>query len=163
MSMPMKAGCVAVIGMPAHSLRHGTSFCKQLLCGKLTKSSCFSCLAANGTLLFFYMSPLSSLFEVLRKHDSSSIVLPLAAMNTINGGLWCMYGLTLRDAFIWVPNGVGAALGAIQLTLRFMFPRVVAGPKAMCAPFITCASPAMTCLVGHSRDVTCPAAQPVHS
>ena len=29
----------------------------------------------------------------------------------------------IGDYFIWVPNGVGAVLGALQLALIFVFPR----------------------------------------
>lgn len=79
--------------------------------------------AANVILFLFYLSPLSTLLDVLRHRDSTSLVLPLCAMNVGNGTLWLVYGLVRGDPFIWVPNGVGALLGVLQTALCLIFPR----------------------------------------
>jgi solute carrier family 50 (sugar transporter) len=81
----------------------------------------------------YYISPLTTLAQVLRKRDSSSLTLPMCIMNTVNGTLWLVYGLVLSDAFIWVPHGSGAILGALQTLLCIVFPRRVQEP-AKCAP-----------------------------
>lgn len=51
-------------------------------------------------------------------------------MSIVNGGLWFVYGLTVGDAFIWVPNGIGACMGAFQAFLRLVF----APTPLPCAP-----------------------------
>lgn len=79
--------------------------------------------AANVVLFFFFLSPLSTMGNVLRYRDSSSLVFPLSVMNIVNGTTWAVYGLVLTDPFIWVPNMVGAFLGALQVALCCIFPR----------------------------------------
>lgn len=85
-------------------------------------------------LVFFFLSPLSTLLTVVRRRDSASLVLPLCVMNILNGSLWGTYGLVRGDAFIWAPNLFGAALGILQTALRLTFPqRTPAGDQAtMC-------------------------------
>jgi solute carrier family 50 protein (sugar transporter) len=43
--------------------------------------------------------------------------------NTLNGIFWTAYGLAILDPFIYVPNGLGAVLGAVQILLCVIFPR----------------------------------------
>ena len=72
-------------------------------------------------LLVFYTSPLSDLSNVIRTKDASSISLPLAIANGINGMLWSAYGLAIGDAFVYAPNIAGVLTTIIQLILLFMF------------------------------------------
>lgn len=60
---------------------------------------------SNAILLIYYAAPLSTIFTVIKTRSSASLHLPLCIMNTINGVLWLIYGLALKDYFIWVPNG----------------------------------------------------------
>ena len=46
------------------------------------------------------------------------------ATNTANGAFWTAYGLAVLDPFIYVPNGLGAALGVVQIFLVLTFPRI---------------------------------------
>ena len=78
-------------------------------------------IAANAILLCFYTSPLSTVANIIKTKDSSSLTLPLCVMNIVNGTLWLMYGLAVGDYFIWVPNGIGALLGAFQTSLCFIY------------------------------------------
>jgi solute carrier family 50 protein (sugar transporter) len=41
----------------------------------------------------YYMAPLSSLLQVLRERDSSSIYWPLSLTNLVNAALWFVYGM----------------------------------------------------------------------
>lgn len=69
------------------------------------------------------MAPLSTLLQVLMQRDSSSLVLALSIMNTLNGLLWATYGIVaLSDPFVWVPNAFGATLGVIQIFLKLSIP-----------------------------------------
>ncbi len=90
--------------------------------------------AANIILVLFYMSPLATLWGVLRRRDASSIHWPLALMTVINGLLWVFYGLALSDAFIWAPNGFGAVVGGMNLMLRCLFP----ARKSRCVGVCVC-------------------------
>jgi solute carrier family 50 protein (sugar transporter) len=76
----------------------------------------------NLNLVVFYAAPLSTIYTVIRTQSSASIHVPTMLTNTANGVFWFAYGLAVQDWFIAVPNGLGAALGAIQMVLRVLFP-----------------------------------------
>ncbi|KAG2501967.1 hypothetical protein HYH03_000463 [Edaphochlamys debaryana] len=73
-------------------------------------------------LLCYYSAPLSTMAEVLRTRSSASLFWPISIMNTINGLLWVAYGTAVHDAFIAVPNAIGAAFGVIQIILINVYP-----------------------------------------
>jgi solute carrier family 50 protein (sugar transporter) len=77
----------------------------------------------NLNLVFFYGAPLSSIYTVLSTKTSASIHVPTMSTNTLNGIFWTAYGLAILDPFIYVPNGLGAVLGAVQILLCVIFPR----------------------------------------
>lgn len=71
----------------------------------------------------FFSSPLSSLWQVIRDKDSSSILLPLALTCLINNTFWLIYGIVLKDIFIMAPNVAGLACALAQFALRAIFPQ----------------------------------------
>jgi uncharacterized protein with PQ loop repeat len=74
-------------------------------------------------LVFYFLAPLSTLWQVIRQRDSSSLVLPLSVMVIINGSLWSTYGIVaLNDPFVWAPNVFGATLGVVQVFLKLTIP-----------------------------------------
>eukprot|EP00559_Dactyliosolen_fragilissimus_P000480 CAMPEP_0184862490 /NCGR_PEP_ID=MMETSP0580-20130426/6946_1 /TAXON_ID=1118495 /ORGANISM="Dactyliosolen fragilissimus" /LENGTH=292 /DNA_ID=CAMNT_0027360381 /DNA_START=88 /DNA_END=963 /DNA_ORIENTATION=- len=77
----------------------------------------------NVNLLFFYGAPLSTIHAVLSTRNSSSIHIPTAITNTANGTFWGAYGLSVWDPFIFVPNLLGALLGAFQIVFLCIFPK----------------------------------------
>jgi solute carrier family 50 protein (sugar transporter) len=78
----------------------------------------------NLNLVFFYGAPLSTIWTVLQTRSSNSIHVPTMITNTLNGTFWFVYGVAgVWDPFIFVPNGLGALLGAIQIVLLVLFPR----------------------------------------
>jgi solute carrier family 50 (sugar transporter) len=77
----------------------------------------------NFNLVFFYGAPLSTIWTVLQQRHSTSIHRPTLITNTLNASFWLAYGLAVKDAFIFIPNGLGAVLGAIQVLLLLIFPR----------------------------------------
>eukprot|EP00747_Dinoflagellata_sp_TGD_P016120 gnl/TRDRNA2_/TRDRNA2_124872_c1_seq1.p1 gnl/TRDRNA2_/TRDRNA2_124872_c1~~gnl/TRDRNA2_/TRDRNA2_124872_c1_seq1.p1 ORF type:complete len:125 (+),score=7.10 gnl/TRDRNA2_/TRDRNA2_124872_c1_seq1:47-376(+) len=81
----------------------------------------FVCVA-TGFLLTYYASPFSTLTKVVKERSSASLYPPMSTMIVVNAGLCIAYGLALDDLFIAVPNGIGAALGSIQLLLCLFFP-----------------------------------------
>jgi len=80
-------------------------------------------LIVNLNLLFFYGAPLSTIFTVLKTQSSASIHIPLMVAATANGAFWAAFGFAVMDYFIFIPNGVGAILGVVQMLLCFVFPR----------------------------------------
>ena len=93
--------------------------------------------AGNLILVFYFMAPLSTLLQVLRQRDSSSLVLALSVMNTLNGLLWASYGIfALGDPLVWAPNAFGATLGIVQTVLKLTIPskeNQYASPTHCCA------------------------------
>lgn len=78
----------------------------------------------NLNLVFFYGAPLSTIWQVLQTRNSASIHIPTMITNTANGTFWGVYGLAILDPFVAVPNGLGTALGVIQIVLVLTFPRI---------------------------------------
>mmetsp|Transcript_11382 Transcript_11382/g.19961 ORF Transcript_11382/g.19961 Transcript_11382/m.19961 type:complete len:252 (-) Transcript_11382:689-1444(-) len=78
--------------------------------------------AGNVVSLIYYGAPLSTMTEVIRSRNSSSILLPMTVMNTLNAALWTVYGVAMGDIFIIAPNGIGLVLSLAQLLLVFLFP-----------------------------------------
>lgn len=79
--------------------------------------------AVNANLIFFYGAPLSKIAQVLETRSSKWIHVPTMFTSLLNGTLWFLYGLAVHDGIIAIPNGLGAALGLVQLGLVLSFPR----------------------------------------
>lgn len=93
-------------------------------------------LVVNLNLVFFYGAPLSTIFTVIQMRSSSTVHRPTMMTNTANGVFWFAYGLAILDAFIFVPNGLGALLGTMQIVLCVAFPQqnTGRGSTAVIAP-----------------------------
>ena len=80
-------------------------------------------------LVAFYVSPLSEMYQVIKKRDSSTIDPLLACACFLNGSLWTIYALFIADPFIWIPNGLGVILSAAQIVLRLVYRRTPEKPE----------------------------------
>ena len=80
-------------------------------------------IAANLNLLFFYGAPLSKIAIVIKTKSSNVIHVGTMVTTLLNGIFWFSYGVAIKNKFIFVPNGLGALLGAIQFLLCLIFPR----------------------------------------
>ncbi|KAI8812803.1 sugar efflux transporter for intercellular exchange-domain-containing protein [Cladochytrium replicatum] len=78
---------------------------------------------AVAILIVFYSSPLSTLYDVIKRRDASSLGPALAIASAVNGGFWSIYGFAINDAFVFSPNLVGAVVGIVQLILIGIFGR----------------------------------------
>lgn len=67
-------------------------------------------------------SPLFTIQQVVSTRNSSSILGPLTMTQVVNALLWSMYGLAIRNAFVYGPNLIGLGLGLAQLALKIAFP-----------------------------------------
>ncbi|GIL83776.1 hypothetical protein Vretimale_10571 [Volvox reticuliferus] len=72
-------------------------------------------------LMVYYIVPLSSMYDIVRRKNAISIYPPLACGAIANGGLWTVYGFALRDINLWLPNLFGAVIGVVQLILRAVY------------------------------------------
>jgi solute carrier family 50 protein (sugar transporter) len=80
-------------------------------------------IAANLNLVFFYGAPLSSFATVIKTKSSNVIHVSTMVTTLLNGMFWFSYGIAIGNGFVYVPNGIGAFLGAIQFLLCLIFPR----------------------------------------
>jgi solute carrier family 50 (sugar transporter) len=77
---------------------------------------------ANLCSVCYYGSPLTSIYEVVSKKDSSSLYPPMLLANAVNSSMWFIYGVfALNDPFVYGPNGIGASLAYGQLVLAFLY------------------------------------------
>ena len=78
-----------------------------------------ACVAA----VCFYLVPLSTLREVVRTRNASSLSLPLCLASLANACLWTVYGAAVRDASIFTPNVPGILAGVLQLAMLARYGR----------------------------------------
>jgi hypothetical protein len=83
----------------------------------------------NVNLFFFYGAPLLSIVKVLKERNSASIHLETMITNTLNSSFWTAYGFAILDGFIFIPNGIGAILGIVQIVLVAILPRKMLDQK----------------------------------
>lgn len=88
---------------------HGNS--RKLLCG----------FAASIFSIIMYGSPLSIMRLVIRTKSVEFMPFFLSLFVFLCGTSWFIFGLLGRDPFVAVPNGVGSALGTMQLVLYFIY------------------------------------------
>jgi len=78
-------------------------------------------LVVNINLVIFYGAPLSTILEVLKTRNSSSIHRRTMVMSLLNSFFWLAYGMAIKDMVIFFPNASGFLLGFIQLILCVVF------------------------------------------
>eukprot|EP01025_Chloroclados_australasicus_P044787 TRINITY_DN487_c1_g1_i1.p1 TRINITY_DN487_c1_g1~~TRINITY_DN487_c1_g1_i1.p1 ORF type:complete len:282 (-),score=6.68 TRINITY_DN487_c1_g1_i1:1299-2144(-) len=78
----------------------------------------------NVMVVIYYAAPLSVFYKVIVARNCSSLSLPLAITNLLNGSMWFVYGwMALHDPYVWVCNGVGSLLSVFALILMIIYPR----------------------------------------
>jgi solute carrier family 50 protein (sugar transporter) len=86
---------------------------KQNICG----------IMALSFLAMFYASPLSVIFNVIKKKDSSGLELYFVLAALLNSALWAIYGLFMNDIYMWTPSAFGVLVSLLQLSCIRAFPR----------------------------------------
>jgi solute carrier family 50 (sugar transporter) len=100
-----------IVGISLPSSQHET--------GRVLVAICVNCCT-----VMYYASPLTTMYVVVTTRDSSSLHPPMLLANLANSSMWFIYGLfALNDLFVYVPNGIGATLSGIQLTLSLIYPK----------------------------------------
>jgi solute carrier family 50 protein (sugar transporter) len=86
-------------------------------------------LFASASGLMFCAAPLAALADVVKSKSTEKLPFPLILSSFLVGSLWFLYGFLMNDAFIQVPNAIGAIISASQLSLFAMYPSVPAANK----------------------------------
>eukprot|EP00588_Corethron_pennatum_P020567 CAMPEP_0194311544 /NCGR_PEP_ID=MMETSP0171-20130528/8465_1 /TAXON_ID=218684 /ORGANISM="Corethron pennatum, Strain L29A3" /LENGTH=253 /DNA_ID=CAMNT_0039065643 /DNA_START=143 /DNA_END=904 /DNA_ORIENTATION=- len=109
-----------LVGGAAASLSLWTS----LVLANVTVGTASSVLGMFAAAIGFALcaSPLSTIGEVLKTKNASSILAPLTLAQVMNATLWGLYGFAIKDKFVWGPNIVGFSLGVIPLVLKLLYP-----------------------------------------
>mmetsp|Transcript_31513 Transcript_31513/g.54825 ORF Transcript_31513/g.54825 Transcript_31513/m.54825 type:complete len:293 (-) Transcript_31513:55-933(-) len=79
-------------------------------------------LFASALFVVMAGSPLSTIKTVLSSKNSGSILTPLAFAQVVNTALWSVYGLAIKDKFVYGPNMTGLGFGLVQLLLKLAIP-----------------------------------------
>jgi len=72
---------------------------------------------SNTATVFMFASPLTTMISVIQTKDASSIPILLSIASFACSTSWFLYGVTLQDYFVMIPNGLGIALSSLQLFL----------------------------------------------
>uniref|UniRef100_H3DLU7 Sugar transporter SWEET1 n=1 Tax=Tetraodon nigroviridis TaxID=99883 RepID=H3DLU7_TETNG len=76
-----------------------------------------------------YLSPLSSLVEVVRSRNVQCLSFPLTVATLLTSASWVLYGLQVSDLYIVVPNTPGIITSLIRFYLFWKF-----GPSSQGSP-----------------------------
>ncbi|XP_045810138.1 uncharacterized protein LOC123904530 [Trifolium pratense] len=64
-----------------------------------------------------FAAPLSAVIHVVRTGRVESMPIALIGCLIVSAGAWLIYGFLLKNIYIYLPNVIGLALGAIQLSV----------------------------------------------
>ncbi|XP_051150714.1 bidirectional sugar transporter SWEET17-like [Andrographis paniculata] len=77
--------------------------------------------ACAGLNIIMYASPLAAMKTVVTQKSVEYMPFLLSFFLFVNGGVWTLYGVLMRDLFVGVPNGMGFLLGTLQLVLYAIY------------------------------------------
>ncbi|XP_010259506.1 PREDICTED: bidirectional sugar transporter SWEET16-like isoform X1 [Nelumbo nucifera] len=83
-----------------------------------------------GLTLGMYASPLVAMRMVIRTKSVDYMPFSLSFFLFLNGGVWSVYAVLVKDLFIGVPNAIGFVLGSAQLILYAVYRRKSASQKS---------------------------------
>lgn len=78
--------------------------------------------ACNVVCVMFFASPLSTLADIVRQKDSSSLTWALTIAMIVNGCVWSIYGFYKGNLFILIPNALATGLGVGQGMIKACYP-----------------------------------------
>ncbi|KAB5529199.1 hypothetical protein DKX38_019280 [Salix brachista] len=80
-----------------------------------------------------YAAPLSAMKRVVETKSVEYMPFLLSFFLFLNGGVWSIYSVLVKDFYIGVPNAVGFVLGSAQLILYLMYKNKSASAKTTTA------------------------------
>ncbi|KAL6343922.1 hypothetical protein AAG906_027694 [Vitis piasezkii] len=75
----------------------------------------------SGLNIVMYGSPLAAMKTVVTTKSVEFMPFFLSFFLFLNGGIWTIYAVLVRDYFLAVPNGTGLVLGTAQLVLYAIY------------------------------------------
>jgi solute carrier family 50 (sugar transporter) len=63
------------------------------------------------------VSPIVAIPELIRKRSTNSFPVDMCIASLLSSLLWLACGYLLRDPWVWLPNGIGVAVGSAQLAI----------------------------------------------
>uniref|UniRef100_A0A0E0NUV2 Bidirectional sugar transporter SWEET n=1 Tax=Oryza rufipogon TaxID=4529 RepID=A0A0E0NUV2_ORYRU len=70
-----------------------------------------------------YAAPMAAMRTVVKTRSVEYMPFSLSFFLFLNGGVWSVYSLLVKDYFIGIPNAIGFALGTAQLALYMAYRR----------------------------------------
>ncbi|OVA12697.1 SWEET sugar transporter [Macleaya cordata] len=74
-----------------------------------------------GLTLGMYASPLAAMRSVIKTKSVEYMPFFLSFFLFLNGGVWSVYSLLIKDFFIGVPNAIGFVFGSAQLIVYIIY------------------------------------------
>ncbi|RZC53089.1 hypothetical protein C5167_011956 [Papaver somniferum] len=74
-----------------------------------------------GVTLGMYGAPLGAMKNVVVTKSVEYMPFMLTFFLFLNGGIWSVYSLLIKDFFIGVPNAIGFVLGSVQLIMYIIY------------------------------------------
>ena len=65
--------------------------------------------------MIFFITPLATLYEVIKNKDASSMSIPLTGAIVLNSTVWLLYAIGISDQFLMIPQIAGLFFGTIQV------------------------------------------------
>ena len=83
----------------------------------------------------YFVAPLATMRDVIRIKDSGAIYFPGVCANAANASMWVVYGLTIKNPNVWVPNAIGCILQVVSIALILLYPhKIVKAPVSYKEP-----------------------------
>lgn len=116
--LAVNVGFLAAVVAVALLALHGKSrlIAVGLLCAALT--------------IGMYAAPLGAMRTVVKSRSVEYMPFSLSFFLFLNGGVWSVYSLLVKDYFIGVPNAIGFVLGTAQLVLYLAYRKAPAPAPA---------------------------------
>ncbi|KAF0913604.1 hypothetical protein E2562_023715 [Oryza meyeriana var. granulata] len=109
--LAVNVGALAAVVVVALVALHGgvRLFVVGVLCAALT--------------IGMYAAPMAAMRTVVKTRSVEYMPFSLSFFLFLNGGVWSVYSLLVKDYFIGIPNAIGFALGTAQLALYMAYRR----------------------------------------
>lgn len=75
------------------------------------------------TTAVMFGSPLVTLKRVISERNSAYLPVSMAVAGTMSSGFMVVSGMTVKDVFVIVPNGINFGLSIVQILLIVVYPR----------------------------------------